>query len=70
MLSQYIAEVLLNIGIILNTFKYFIKKVYQKEWTQNIKKKKKNDRNNSLRAEINKNNQQLLRLKVKKKIHF
>ena len=70
MLSQYIAEVLLNIGSILNTFKYFIKKVYQKEWTQNIKKKKKNDRNNSLRAEINKNNQQLLRLKVKKKIHF
>ena len=41
MLSQYIAEVLLNIGSILNTFKYFIKKVYQKEWTQNIKKKKK-----------------------------
>ena len=70
MLSQYIAEVLLNIGSILNTFKYFIKKVYQKEWTQNIKKKKKNDRNNSLRAEINKNNQQLLRLKVKKEIHF
>ena len=65
MISQYIAEVPLNISSILNNFKYFIKKVYQKEWTQNIKKKK--DQNNYFRAEISKNKQQLLRLKVKKK---
>ena len=68
MISQYIPEVLLNISSILNNFKYFIKKVYQKEWTQNIKKKK--DQNNYFRAEISKNKQQLLRLKVKKKIDF
>ena len=68
MISQYIAEVPLNISSILNNFKYFIKKVYQKEWTQNIKKKK--DQNNYFRAEISKNKQQLLRLKVKKKIDF
>ena len=68
MISQYIAEVPLNISSILNNFKSFIKKVYQKEWTQNIKKKK--DQNNYFRAEISKNKQQLLRLKVKKKIDF
>ena len=52
MISQYIAEVPLNVKNILNNFKYFIKKVYQKEWTQNIKKKK--DQNNYFRAEISK----------------
>ena len=68
MISQYIPEVLLNISSILNNFKYFIKKVYQKEWTQNIKKKK--DQNNYFRAEISQKEEQLLRLKVKKKIDF
>ena len=68
MISQYIAEVLLNISSILNTFKYFIKKVYQKEWTQNIKKKK--DQNNYFRAEIIQKEEQLLTLKVKEKIDF
>ena len=68
MRSQYIAEKPLNISSILNNFKSFIKKVYQKEWTQNIKKKK--DQNNYFRAEISKNNQQLLRLQVKKKTDF
>ena len=68
MISQYIAEVPLNISSILKTFKYFIKKVYLKEWTQNIEKK--NDQNNYFRAETSKNKQQLLRLQVKKKIGF
>ena len=43
-ISQIIAEAMLNISSILNNFKSFIKKVYKKEWTQNIKKKK--DQNN------------------------
>ena len=60
MISQYIAEVPLNISSILNNFKYFIKKVYQKEWTQNIKKKK--DQNNYFRAEISQEEQELVRL--------
>ena len=67
-ISQYIAQVLLNISSILNNFKSFIKKVYQKEWTQNIKKKK--DQNNYFRAEISKNKQKLVRLNVKKKTDF
>ena len=67
-ISQYIAQVLLNISSILNNFKSFIKKVYQKEWTQNIKKKK--DQNDYFRAEISKNKQKLVRLNVKKKTDF
>ena len=39
MISQIIAEVLLNISRVLNKFKSFPKQVYQKEWTQNIFKK-------------------------------
>ena len=35
---------------ILNNFKSFIKQVYQKEWTQNIKEKI--DKNNYFKAEI------------------
>ena len=50
MISQIIAEVPPGIGSILNNFKFFIQKVYQKEWTQNIKKKK--DQNNYFREEI------------------
>ena len=50
MTSQNIAENPLNITSILNNFKSFIKQVYQKEWTQNINKKK--DQNNYFRAEI------------------
>ena len=68
MISQIIAEVPLNISSILNNFKSFIKRVYQKEWTQNIKKKK--DQNNYFRAEISQEEQELLRLKVKKRIDF
>ena len=68
MISQIKAEVTLNITSILNNFKSFIKKVYQKEWTQNIKKKK--DQNNYFRAEISQKEEQLLTLKVKEKIEF
>ena len=68
MISQIIAEVPLNIVSILNNFKSFIKKVYQKEWTQNVKKKK--DQNNYFRAEISQKEEQLLTLKVKEKIDF
>ena len=66
--TQIRAEAPLNISSILNNFKSFIKRVYQKEWTHNIKKKK--NQNNYFRAEITKKEQQLLRLKVKKKIDF
>ena len=68
MISQIIAEVELNISSILNKFQIFIKNVYQKEWTQNIKKKK--DQNNYFRVEASKKEQQLHRPKVKKKIDF
>ena len=40
MISQNKAEKPLNITSILNNFKSFIKQVYQKEWPQNINKKK------------------------------
>ena len=40
MISQNIGERTLNITSILSNLKSFIKNVYQKEWTQNIKKKK------------------------------
>ena len=50
MITQNIAERPLNITSIIKNFKSFIKQVHQKQWTQNIKKKK--DQNNCLRAEI------------------
>ena len=50
-ISQNIAERPLNITSILNNFKSFIKEVYQKEWTQNISKKK--GQINDFRVEIN-----------------
>ena len=68
MVPKNIAETLLNISSILNNFKSFIKQVYQKHWTQNINKKK--DQNSYFRAETSKKEQQVLRLKVKKKIDF
>ena len=68
MVPQNIAERPLNITSILNNFKSFIKQVYQKEWRQNINKKK--DQNNYFRAEISQKEEQLLRFKVKKKIDF
>ena len=68
MIFQKKAERPLNITSILNNFKSFIKQVYQKEWRQNINKKK--DQNNYFRAEISQKEEQLLRLNVKKKIDF
>ena len=68
MISQIISELMFKISSILNNFKSFIKKVYKKEWTQNVKKKK--DQNNYFRAEISQKEQQLLTLKVKKKTDF
>ena len=48
MISQNKAERPLNITSILNNFKSFIKQVYQKEWRQNINKRK--EQNNYFRA--------------------
>ena len=67
-IPQNIAERALNITSILNNFKSFIKQLYEKHDTLNIKKKK--DRNNHFRAKISQKEEQLLRLKVKKKIDF
>ena len=53
---------------ILNNFKSFIKQVYQKEWTQNINKKK--DQNNYFRTEISQKEEQLLTLKEIKQNDF
>ena len=53
MISQSIAEGPLNMRSILNNYKSFIKQAYEREWTQNIKKKK--DENNYFRAELSQN---------------
>ena len=58
----------INTTSVLTSFKVFIKQVSQKESRQSINKKK--DQNNYFRAEISQNEEQLSRLKVKKKILF
>ena len=63
-----IAERPFNITSILINFKSFIRQVYQKHWTQDLNKEK--DQNNYFRAEISQREEQLPRLKVKKKIDF
>ena len=68
MVPKNIGKTLINISSILNNLKSFMKQVYQKHWTQNINNKK--DQNNYFRAEISKKEQQVLRLKVNKKIDF
>ena len=68
MVPKNIAETLLNISSILNNLKSFMKQVYQNHWTQNINNKK--DQNNYFIAEISKKEEQVSRLKVKKKIDF
>ena len=50
MIFQRKAERPLNITSILNNLKSFVKQVYQKEWRQNINKKK--EQNNYFRAGI------------------
>ena len=64
MISQNIAETLLNITSILNSFKSFIKKVYQKEWRQNINKKE--EQNNCFRTGISQKVEEVLTLEEKK----
>ena len=68
MISQNKAERPLNITSILNNLKSFIKQVYQKEWWQNINKKK--EQNNYLRAGISQNVEKVLTLKENKQIDF
>ena len=62
------AEKPLNIISIPNNFKSFIKLLYQKEWGQNINKKK--NQNNYLRAVISQTEEKLLTLKEIHQIHF
>ena len=64
MISQNRAERPLNITSILNNFKSFIKQVYQKEWRQNINKKK--EQNNYFRAGISQKVENVLTLREKK----
>ena len=66
MISQNIAGRLRNITSILNNFKSFIKQVYQKEWRQNINKKK--EQNNYFRAGISQKVEKTL--KEKKQTDF
>ena len=54
----------LDITSILDNFKSFIKQVYQKEWRQNINKKK--EQNNYFRAGISQKVENVLTLKEKK----
>ena len=68
MVPQNKAETPLNISGILKNFKSFIRELYQNFWTQNLKQKK--EQNNYFRAEISPKEEELHRLKVKKKIDF
>ena len=68
MISQIKAEGPLNITSTLNNFKSFIKLLYQKEWRQNINKKK--NQNNYLRAVVSQTEEKLLTLKEIHQIHF
>ena len=64
MISQNIAERPLDITSILNSFKSLIKKVYRKEWRQNINKKK--EQNNCFRTGISQKVEKVLTLQEKK----
>ena len=66
MIFQKKAERPLSMTSILNNFKSFIKQVYQKEWRQNINKKK--EQNNYFRAGISQKVEKVLTLKEKKQI--
>ena len=66
MIFQKKAQRPLNITSILNNLKSFIKQLYQKEWRQNINKKK--EQNNYFRAGISQNVEKVLTLKEKKQI--
>ena len=68
MISQNKAERPLNITSILNNFKSFIKQVYQKEWRQNINKKK--EQNNYFLARRSQKVEKVLTLKENKQNDF
>ena len=68
MTSQNKAERPLNITSILNNYKSFVKQVYQKEWRENINKKK--EQNNYFRARIRQNAEKVLTLKEQNQIHI
>ena len=68
MIFQKKAERPLNITSILNNLKSFIKQVYQKEWRQNINKKK--EQNNYFRTRISQNVEKTPTLKENKQISF
>ena len=68
MIFQNIAERPLNITSILNIFKSFFKQIYQKEWRENINKKK--EQYNYFRAVISQKMEKELTLKEKKQIDF
>ena len=65
-MSQNKTERPLNITSNLDNFKSFIKQVYQKEWRQNINKKK--EQNNYFRAGISQKVEKTL--KEKKQTNF
>ena len=68
MISQNKAELPLNITSTLNNYKSFIKQVYQSVWSQNIKKKKK--QNSYFWAGITQKVEKVPTLKEKKQIDF
>ena len=68
MISQNKGEGPLNITSTLNNYKSFIKQVYQSVWSQNIKKKKK--QNSYFWAGINQKVEKVPTLKEKKQIDF
>ena len=63
-MSQNKTERPLNITSNLDNFKSFIKQVYQKEWRQNVNKKK--EQYNYFRAGISQNVENVLTLKEKR----
>ena len=64
MIIQNIGEKPLNKTSVPNSFKSFIKQVYQKESTQNVDAK--NDQNNYFRAELSQKFEELLTIIEKK----
>ena len=64
MIFQNTAERPLNVTSVPSNFKSFIKQVYQKEWMENINKKK--GQNNYFRAEISEKKENQPTLKEKK----
>ena len=67
MIYQNIVERPLKITCILDNFKFFIRQIYKKKWTQNIKKKKDQNDSEQKLAKMRKNN---LHLKKKSRLNF